>query len=69
MVVSGYHWSNPRLQSEAYRQSQIALDTLTTLSDIIAEAKNLNGRPFAELVQKPTFISQRLRNKKKIDSD
>ena len=52
MVASGYHWSNPILQSEAYRQSQIALDTITTLSDITAEAKNLNGRPFAELCKK-----------------
>ena len=52
MVASGYHWSNPILQSEAYRQSQIALDTITTLSDITAEAKNLNGRPFAELSKK-----------------
>lgn len=42
-------WSDQNLQTKYHKDAQEAIDTFTTLSDLTAEAKHLNGRPFADL--------------------
>ncbi len=47
--ASRYRWSDQSFQSHARKRARIAVDTLTTVSDITAQETHLNGRPFADL--------------------
>ena len=49
MQAGGYQWSDQSFQNHAHKNAQIDIETLSTLSEIIAKEPHLNGRPYANL--------------------
>ena len=49
MQAGGYRWSNQSFQRSSHQIAQRNIDTLATLSEIVAKEPHLNGRPFARL--------------------
>ena len=47
--AGGYRWFDRSFQNHAHRRAQTTIDTLTTVSEIVAKEPHLNGRPFAGL--------------------
>lgn len=45
--AGGYRWSDPSFQNDAYRKAQIAINSLTTMSETVAEEPHLKVHPFA----------------------
>jgi len=64
--VGGYRWNDLSFQQHAHKQAQLALETLSTLSDISAKEDHLNGRPFVELSRSLFGFLIFYQNKKKL---
>ena len=45
--AGGYRWSDPSFQNDAYRNAQTAVNSLTTMSEIVSEEPHLKVHPFA----------------------
>ena len=43
----GYRWSDMSFQNDAYKKAQTAINSLTTMSEIVAEEPHLKVHPFA----------------------
>ena len=50
--AGSYRWSDPSFQEHAHLAARDNMTTLALLSDIIAPAQHLNGRPFVNLCKK-----------------
>ena len=66
MQVGGYQWSNQSFQNHAHKNAQIDIETLSTLSEIVAKEPHLNGRPFASLCRNLLLFLRNYEVKRKL---
>ena len=66
MQVGGYRWSNQSFQHSSHQIAQRNIDTLTTLSEIVAEEPHLNGHPFAHLCNNLLLFLRNYETKRKL---
>ena len=66
MQVGSYQWSNQSFQDRAHKNAQINIETLSTLSEIVAKESHLNGRPFASLCNNLLLFLRNYERKRKL---
>ena len=66
MQVGGYRWSNQSFQNHAHKNAQIDIETLATLSEIVAKQPHLNGRPFVSLCRNLLLFLRNYEIKRKL---
>ena len=66
MQAGGYRWSNQSFQRSSHQIAQRNIDTLATLSEIVAKEPHLNGRPFARLCNNLLLFLRNYETKRKL---
>ena len=66
MQAGGYQWSDQSFQNHAHKNAQIGIETLSTLSEIVAKEPHLNGRPFASLCNNLLSFLRNYETKRKL---